>query len=743
MFHPFIRRRSYLPYYLEVLASAVARLLYRVRTSGLENLPATGGVLIIANHITYVDVVVLQLVCPRPIRFVGHKGLRRNPFFNWCFDLSGCISISSEQPMEGMRGAVRALKRGEVVCICPEGHISRTGQLMEIKKGFELVARQSGAPVIAASIDGLWGSIFSFAGNKYLWKSPRLMPTHVFIAFGRLTPPREVSVAWARRELLDLGDKSFSERPVLKRHLGRECVRTLTKHPWRVFIIDRTIGRRVLTCGQLYAAAALLSRRLRANVRGKRVGIVLPPGAGAFIANLAVMAAGKIPVNLNFTAGRGALETSLRIADVTTVISADAVRAKVPNFPWPDRTLDLKAEIEAAGGKKGMLPWLLAAWFLPNQWCAGILGLPKVGDRTEAGLLFTSGSSGEPKGVALTHRNILANCAQISSLSILPETCSLLGCLPVFHSFGFTVTLWYPMLRGCRIITVPSPLDTRKIIDAIRDEEVTVMLGAPTFVRPLLKKALPGELKTLDLVVTGAEKLPDDLYRAFLETFHIEILQGYGLTETTPASNINQPHPPVVLSTNEPQIGKRIGAVGRMMPGMTARIIDSDTGEELPLTESGVLLLRGANVFEGYLNDPEKTRAAFRDGWFVTGDLGRFDEDGFLFIEGRLSRFSKIGGEMVPHGTVEQKIVEAFGWEQAETPAVFVTGVPDQSKGEALVLLTTHDVAPETLRGRLGEAGVPNLWVPRIIKRVDQIPMLGTGKTDLKRCRELALEAMQ
>ena len=266
------------------------------------------------------------------------------------------------------------------------------------------------------------------------------------------------------------------------------------------------------------------------------------------------------------------------------------------------------------------------------------------------------------------------------------------------------------------------------------------MLGAPTFVRPLLKKAQPSELRSLQLVVTGAEKLPDDLYKSFLEQFHLEICQGYGLTETTPASNINQPDPPVVLSTNEPQLGKRFGSVGRMMPGMTARIMDPETGSFLPMTEKGVVLFRGANVFEGYLDDAEKTRAAFRDGWFVTGDLGRFDDEGFLFIEGRLSRFSKIGGEMVPHGTVEQKIVEAFGWDQAEAPAVFVTGVPDAAKGEALVLLTVHDVTADVLRGRLGEVGVPNLWVPKVIKRVEKIPMLGTGKTDLKRCRELALE---
>jgi acyl-[acyl-carrier-protein]-phospholipid O-acyltransferase/long-chain-fatty-acid--[acyl-carrier-protein] ligase len=341
----------------------------------------------------------------------------------------------------------------------------------------------------------------------------------------------------------------------------------------------------------------------------------------------------------------------------------------------------------------------------------------------------------------LTHRNILANCGQISSLSILPESASMLGCLPIFHSMGFTVTLWYPLLRGCRVVTVPSPLDTRKIVEAIRDDHATVLIGAPTFVRPLLKKAQPAELRTLDLVVTGAERLPDDLYRAFLETFHLEIQQGYGLTETTPAANINQPNPPVVASTNEVQLGRRTGSVGRMMPGMTARIVDGETGRDLPLTETGVVLFRGANVFEGYLDDPKKTAAAFRDGWFVTGDLGRFDQDGFLFIEGRLSRFSKIGGEMVPHGTIEQKIITSFGWENIENAPVYVTGVPDAAKGELLVLLTTENITLEELRARLTEAGLPNLWVPKVLKRVDRIPLLGSGKTDLKRCRELALES--
>ncbi len=717
----------------------IGRIFYKVKVLGRGHVPE-GGALVLCNHLSYVDAVVLQIASPRPMRFVAFAGFAKSPLMRFVFRASGVIPVNPNKPLKGIRLAWDALKAGELVCVFPEGAISRTGQLMELQRGFETIVRHAKVPVVPAAIDGLWGSIYSFAGNRYLWKSPRLKPTPVCVVFGEPIASECANVAHMRKVMLDVGEQAFQERPMLKRHLGREIVRSLAKRPRHVEIVDRTAERRPVTAAQLLAVAAALSRYLKKTVPEQRIGIVLPPGAGAHIANLAIACAGKVPVNLNFTAGKAAVEASLKLGEIRTVITADAMRAKVPNFPFPENTLDLKKAIEAAGGKKAIVPWLLAAWLLPNQWVANLLGLPKVGDNEEAALLFTSGSSGEPKGVVLTHRNIFANCAQISSLSILPDTAVLMACLPVFHSFGFTVTLWYPLLRGCKVVTVPSPLDTKKIVEAIQQEKATVMLGAPTFVRPFLKKATKEELKSLDLVVTGAEKLTMDLYESFLGQFGIEILQGYGLTETTPATNINQHNPPITTSTAEEQLGKRTGSVGRLMPGMTARIVDPDTGEELPMNQTGMLWLRGANVFPGYLKDAEKTAGALKDGWFITGDLGRFDDDGFLFIEGRLSRFSKIGGEMVPHGTIETRILEIFGWEQTDGPAVAITGIPDPSKGEALVMLTTQDVTLEQLRAKLLESGLPNLWVPRILRKVDKIPMLGTGKTDLKGVRTLALE---
>ena len=717
----------------------VGRFFYRVKVSGLEYLPA-GGAVVICNHLSYIDAVVLQVASPRPLRFVAFAGLARSPVMRFLFRALGVIPISPGKFTKGLRLATAAVKRGELVCVFPEGAISRTGQLMELRRGFGMIADFAHAPVIPVVIDGLWGSIFSFAGNRYLWKSPRLMPTNVCVCFGAALPAGRANPETARRALLDLGHDAFQARPVLRRHLAREVVRSLAKRPWHTMVIDRAVGRQELNSAQLLAAAAALSRHLRKHVAEKRVGVVLPPGAGALIANLAIASAGKTPVNLNFSVGRTASEAALRIGEIKTVLTADALRAKLPNFPFPEGTLDLKKEMTQLGGKRAILPWLIAIWLLPNQWVADLMRLPRQGNNEEAALLFTSGSSGEPKGVVLSHRNILANCSQISSLSILPGSATMVACLPVFHSFGFTVTLWYPLLRGCRLVTLPSPLDTRKIVEAIQQEKATVMVGAPTFIRPFLKKATREELQSLKIVVTGAEKLSNELYDAFLSSFGIELLQGYGLTETTPASNINQHHPAVTTRTADPQLGKKTGAVGRLMPGMTARITDPETGEDLPLSSTGIVWLRGANVFAGYLNDPEKTSAALKDGWFNTGDLGRFDADGFLYIEGRLSRFSKIGGEMVPHNTVEQKIIEAFAWDQTEGASLIVTGIPDAIKGEALVLLTTHEIASDQLRARLLESGIPNLYIPKIIRKVEKIPILGTGKIDLKGCRLLAIE---
>jgi acyl-[acyl-carrier-protein]-phospholipid O-acyltransferase/long-chain-fatty-acid--[acyl-carrier-protein] ligase len=516
----------------------------------------------------------------------------------------------------------------------------------------------------------------------------------------------------------------------------------LRKRFFTTVTIDAHAGNRALTGGELLTVGIALSFWLRKNVSEKRIGIVLPPSLGATIANLGVLLAGKIPVNLNFSAGRAANEAAIARAAIQRLITVPALVDQIKDFPWLENRLDIAALCKSFP-PASLKRWGLIAWLAPLPLLRRWLGVPKIGDREEAALLFTSGSAGEPKAVVLTHRNILANTAQIGAVLGRIHLESILGSLPVFHSFGFTVTFWWPLLGGPRVVTYPNPLDAQKLIETIEKHKLQLLITTPTFLRAFLRKAKPEQLRSLKMVVTGAEKLPLDLLREFEAKFGIQVSEGYGMTEASPVVAVNLFDEPPSRMNPDGVLGRRIGSVGRMVPGITARIRDPDTGEDLGLFQSGMLWLRGANIFEGYFKETDQTTAVLQEGWYKTGDVGRLDEDGFLFIEGRMSRFSKIAGEMVPHLTVEQKIVEALDLHPAhgEGPAVAVVGLPDEKRGESLVVLTTVPVAQAELRRRLVALGLPNLWIPKVVKQVAAIPILATGKLDLRACQQLAEQA--
>jgi acyl-[acyl-carrier-protein]-phospholipid O-acyltransferase/long-chain-fatty-acid--[acyl-carrier-protein] ligase len=450
------------------------------------------------------------------------------------------------------------------------------------------------------------------------------------------------------------------------------------------------------------------------------------------IANLAVMLAGKIPVNLNFTAGRSALESSIRKAGIRFCITAGPVKDKLKDFPWPEREVLLEKVVKLI--KPSAVRWAILAKLLPFWLMRRIIGLSATGDRKEALLLFTSGSSGEPKGVALTHRNLLANANQFGEMLDLGESDTIMGALPFFHSFGSTVCLVFPMIEGVKVVTYPNPLETGKCAQLIEKYQATVMLATPTFLRGYMKRAEAHQLRSVRLSVTGAEKLPDELALAFEKRFGVPVMQGYGLTETSPVASFNLPNR--APETDQPTA--RLGSSGKLVAGLNAEIRDPETEAVISLHSTGMLWLKGANVFDGYLDDPERTADVIQGGWFRTGDLARFDEDGFLFIEGRLSRFSKIGGEMVPHETVENKIVECLGLTGEGERVVALTAVPDEAKGEALVVLSTRPIDTKALRDQLTAAGFTNLWIPKRIQQVDKIPILASGKLDLQGCKTLA-----
>lgn len=720
---------------LHILGTSIARCFYRVTAVGLKNLPSS-GFLLLPNHISWIDAVVLQVACPRPIRYIIDATIYRNRVLNPIFRTLKCIPIDSHHSRNAIREADERISQGEIVCLFPEGQLTRSGTLLRLRRGYELIAHKANAPVVPVWLDQLWGSIFSFQGGRYFTKWPRNIPYRVTIAFGKPLSAEAADIATVREELLKLGEFCYSRRPSLDRHLAEACVRGLKRGKFSTLVVDG-LDHSELSRGKLLGAAAALSRLLRKQFSDERIGIVLPAGKGAVVANLAVALAGKVPVDLNFTSGRAAIESSIKRADLRIVISATPFIQRLSDFPWPERVLKLDEQMPQIKGQ--IFAWWTMSILAPVGLLLRMLNIPKEGGHKEAVLLFTSGSSGEPKGVVLSHRNILGNVSQFNVLLDAGRDDAILASLPFFHSFGSTVTLWYPLIEGVRIVTYPNPLEAAKNAALIEKYKLTLLLATPTFLRAYLRKVEPNQLRSLRLVITGAEKLPVDLAKSFEERFNQKVFEGYGLTETSPVVSVNLPEP-TPKKGEHVQPSSRLGSVGKMAPGIAAEIREPETEHKLSLHETGMLWLRGPNIFEGYLNDPERTDEVLHDGWFKTGDIGRFDEDGFLYIEGRLSRFSKIGGEMVPHEALEQKIIIALGLEGKDERLIAIVGVTDEAKGEAVILLAAVDVDLAQLRDKLRDSGVPNLWIPKKVCRIDSIPVLASGKLDLGKCQELANE---
>ncbi len=567
------------------------------------------------------------------------------------------------------------------------------------------------------------------------YESPSSLPAAI-LTVGQVISPADLSTATLRQKFLEGTEEAFSSRSFLDGHLGRALLHGLKTRRRRLF--DGSDDSE-LSYPRLLAAAIVLSKLIREATDKPRIGVILPPGKAGMLANVAAVFAGKIPVNINFTAGHDAIKSSIRQADLDRFITADPFVRKLASFPWPPTRDLILIERELPALMKKIAAWTVLSRILPVPVLASMLGIPKHGGDKEAMLLFTSGSSGEPKGVVLTHRNILGNICQFGSRLAMPKGSRILGSLPLFHCFGSTVTLWFPVVGDYDLVTYPNPIETRRLGELIAQHQIYLILSTPTFLRGFIRRVDPDQLASLGLVVTGAEKLPPSLAENFENRFGIALMEGYGLTETTPATNSNLPD----LQDNElPVINSyRPGSVGQLLPGIAVRLTDpSDDDRIIPIDQQGVIWLRGTNIFPGYLDNQKTTDKVLKDGWFRTGDIGRMDGDGFLYIEGRTSRFSKIGGEMVPHETVEAAVTRVLGLDNETERKVAIVGIPDEKKGEALALLSTIPVQSLEqfcidLRYRLLDAGIASLWTPKTIIPVNEIPLLASGKLDLKACQ--------
>jgi acyl-[acyl-carrier-protein]-phospholipid O-acyltransferase/long-chain-fatty-acid--[acyl-carrier-protein] ligase len=527
--------------------------------------------------------------------------------------------------------------------------------------------------------------------------------------------------------------------PAHWRSLPRALVHRVRQQWAKPAMADST--KASLTYGQTLTRAAVLSRLLRRLLGPEPyVGLLLPPTVPSAVANIALALLGKIPVNLNYTASQALVDSSIDQCGIKTVLTARRALEKFGIEPKGKLIFleDLPAQVRVLDKLIGAavaraVPISMLGLFFP--------GLKNDDLDKTATVIFTSGSTGDPKGVVLSHRNVLSNVHQMfTHLDLLPEEV-VLGILPFFHSFGFTVTIWTVLTLGKRVVYHFNPLDARIVGELCEKHGVTMLVGTPTFMRTYLKKCEPSQFKTLVHLLLGAEKLKPEQCEEIRKALGIDPLEGYGCTELSPVVSVNVLRD-LTLADGRVVPGNRLGTVGTPLPGTAVKTVDPDTAADLPPGATGIILVKGPQVMVGYLNRPEATAKVIQDSWYTTADIGYVDPDGFLRITDRLSRFSKIGGEMVPHMGVETAIQDALG--EAE-PCVAVTALPDPKRGEKLYVLYTEEMplSPAEVVRRLLEREVPHIWIPSgddFIK-VEAIPILGTGKVDLRRLKEMAKQA--
>ena len=723
---------------LRLLLWIATHTLYRLDIAGRSHVPTKGGGLLVPNHVSMADAAFLIASLDRPVRFLMFKGSYDHPLVKPFAKILRVIPIASDQgPREmihSLREATQALQNGELLCIFPEGQMTRIGQMLPFRRGMERIMKGVDVPIIPVNLDGVWGSIFSFAGGRFLWKVPRHLPYPVRVTFGEPLPPTATSIE-ARRAVQDLGAEAFARRKKDMRTLPHSFVHTARRHPFRFAMADGQTPR--LNFFAVLGRTLFLARRLRKHWHGQRmVGIFLPPSIPGALVNLAALLMGKVPVNLNYTVANETLASCAKQCDLKTLISARAFLERVQvHLPIEPILLE---DLATSPKFTERLVAALASVFLPARVLmrfAGAEAVPTLDDL--ATIIFSSGSTGEPKGVMLTHYNVASNVEQLDQVFLLQPEDRVMGILPFFHSFGFTATLCLPAAVGVGVVYHPNPLDSRVIGALINKYSVTMLLATPTFLNSYLRRCTPEEFGSLRFVMAGAEKLPERVAVAFEDHFGIRPLEGYGCTECSPVVTVNTID---FRAASFRQVGAKRGSIGHPLPGITVKIIDPETQQPLGIDQPGLLFVRGPNVMQGYLNRPEKTAEVLRDGWYNTGDIAAVDEDGFLRVTDRLSRFSKIGGEMVPHIKVEEKLQELAG---ASEQMFVVTAVPDEKKGERLIILHTlsEEQLEECLAG-LAKGDLPALWRPRRDQfvRIEKLPYLGTGKLDLRKARELALE---
>ena len=730
--------------FTRLLLLPILKTGYRFHVNGLKNLPQSGGVLLLGNHISWIDWLVLQAASPRAIKFVMYRPIYNKWYLTWFWRIFKVIPIGGGASKESIQTIRSYLENGEVVALFPEGHISYNGQINEFQKGFEHVLEGlENITTVPFYLRGLWGSSFSRADSHYKILSKKRGKREVLVAFGKPINGFIDAVAM-KQKVVELSFSAWehfiNEQAPLTHHWLESAKSDLFKE-----CVADAQGTE-LNNVKFIAAVLSFAKVLKTKLRGQRhVGVLLPSSAAGAIVNMALFVLGKVPVNLNYTLSAESMQKALAKAQIDTVLSSakflDKLTAKGFDFNAILADKLLFAEDIAKGlNKTAKTHAFLTALFAP-QWWIKLRYFADVKLDDTATILFSSGSEGDPKGIELSHKNLLTNIKQVSELLNFRRDDVILNSLPIFHSFGLTVTTLLPLCEGVKMVSVADPTDGATIGKMSAKHGVSILFGTSTFFRLYTrnKKLHPLMFQNVRIVIAGAEKLKTDVKDAFRLKFGLEIHEGYGTTETAPVAAVNMPNILEKDSLKELTFTKE-GTVGLPLPGTIIKIVDPDTLNELKTGEDGLILIGGGQVMKGYLDDPEKTAEVIAEldsvRYYKTGDKGHIDEHGFVTIVDRYSRFAKIGGEMISLGAVEANLSQAIGED-----AVFVaTAVNDDKKGESVVLLVKSELPLSDIQQRIKALNIPPIMLPSEIFLVDEIPLLGSGKIDFKRAKLLATE---
>ena len=728
--------------FIRLLVSFLFKRKYNLQVLGFENLPEDGkGTLLLGNHISWLDWAMIQIACPRHIHFVMERNIYERWYLRWFLDIYKVIPISRGTSRQALAKVNELLNNGEVVCLFPEGAISHIGQLGEFKRGFEKACENADGVIVPFYLRGLWGSRFSRSTDKMKTIRSNGSKRDVIVAFGE---PLVISssAAQVKKKVFELSIRAWEKHTQTLEPVPYAFIRTMKNASSGFAVADVDGGP--LSQKKLLTACALFSKRIK-QTEGQNIGLLVPTSSAGCIANMSALMAGKTVVNINFTAAENSVSSALEQAQVKTILTAHKFVSKLkargidPDIWFAGRNVIYMEDVKASISKTEAIFTLATLSVLPTFILQKVLCKSQDLEATAA-ILFSSGSEGEPKGVMLSHRNIMANLKQTADvLNVRGDDC-IMATLPLFHAFGLTVTCFMPLIEDMPVVCHPDPTDAAKIGKGVARYKATLMCATSTFLRMYTrnKKVLPMMFTSLRAVVAGAEKLDQTVRDSFEAKFHVPVVEGYGSTESTPVASTNLPD---YLDTDwwQVQVGNKPGTVGMALPGSTFRIVDPETLEELPIGEDGLILIGGTQIMQGYLNQPEKTASVVveMDGlrWYKSGDKGHLDEDGFLTIVDRFSRFAKIGGEMVSLSSVESEVRKILN--QPELPLVAVN-LPDLKKGEKIILLMQSEENTEGLRQQLITGGMPALSLPTEIYQVPEVPLLGSGKTDFFNAKLMA-----